>query len=75
MIRFLVANGAKLDAMTKPTVRQTTVDNEPPQDVAGKTPLDLAIDADPPNPPTIALLRELMGKDAADPLRAPSRRR
>jgi ankyrin repeat protein len=75
VIRFLVANGAKLDAMTKPTVRPTTVDNEPPQNVPGQTPLDAAIDADPPNPSTIALLRELMGKDAADPLRGPSRRR
>ena len=75
VIRFLVENGADLNAMTKPTVRPTTVDNEPPQNVPGQTPLDSAIDADPPNPATIALLRELMGKDAADPTRAPSRRR
>lgn len=75
LIRLLVSRGARLDAMTKPSVRRQTVDNEPPLNIPGRRPLEEAIESDPPRPATVALLRELMGTDPKAPLPTPSRRR
>ena len=75
VIRLLVKKGARLDVVTKPRVRQQTVDNEPPLNIPPRTPLDEAIEADPVRPATVALLRELMGEDPNAPIRDPSRRR
>lgn len=75
IIRLLVSRGARLDMKTKPRVVQQTVDNEPPLNVPERTPLDEAIESDPPRPATVTLLRELMGEDPNAPLRGPSRRR
>ena len=61
IIRFLVERGGRLDVASKPTVRAPTVDNEPPLNIPAQTPLDSALDADPPKPETAALIRELMG--------------
>ena len=61
IIRFLVARGGRLDVTTKPSVRQTNVDNEPPLNIAGQTPFDAALDSDPPQAETAALIRQLMG--------------
>ena len=75
IIKLLVSKGARLDVKTKPRVRQQTVDNEPPLNIPPRTPLDEAIESDPPRPATVALLRELMGEDPNAPIRDPSRRR
>jgi ankyrin repeat protein len=75
IIRLLVSRGARLDMKTKARVVQQTVDNEPPLNIPERTPLDEAIESDPPRPATVALLRELMGEDPNAPLRGPSRRR
>jgi ankyrin repeat protein len=75
IVRLLVANGARLDALTKPTVRPTNVDNEPPLEIPARTPLDEAIQADPQRPETVALLRQLMGIDEGTPIPEPDRRR
>jgi ankyrin repeat protein len=75
LIRFLVEQGGKLDTMSKPSVRETNVDNEPPLNIPGQTPLDAALDADPPRVATAKLIQELMGKDPSEPLRAPSKKR
>ena len=75
IIKILVAKGARLDAKTKPRVRPPNVDNEPPLNIPARTPLDEAIESDPPRPATVALLRELMGEDPSAPIRDPSRRR
>ena len=75
IIRLLVSKGARLDFKTKPRVRQQTVDNEPPLNIPARTPLDEAIESDPPRPATVALLRELMGLDPNAPIQGPSRRR
>jgi ankyrin repeat protein len=75
VIKLLVAKGARLDARTKPRVRPPNVDNEPPLNIPARTPLDEAIESDPPRPATVALLRELMGEDPSAPIRDPSRRR
>jgi ankyrin repeat protein len=61
IVKFLFERGGKLDVSSKPSVRRPTVDNEPPLDIPGQTPLDAALDADPPKPETAALIRELMG--------------
>ena len=75
IIRLLVGKGARLDLKTKARVVQQTVDNEPPLNIPERTPLDEAIESDPPRPATVALLRELMGEDPNAPVRGPSRRR
>ena len=75
IIKLLVSKGARLDFKTKPRVRQQTVDNEPPLNIPARTPLDEAIESDPPRPATVALLRELMGLDPNAPIQGPSRRR
>ena len=61
IVKFLFEEGGRLDVSSKPSVRGPTVDNEPPLDIPGQTPLDAALDADPPKPETAALIRELMG--------------
>ncbi len=75
IVRLLFERGGKLNAVSKPGVRETNVDNEPPLDIAGQTPLDAALDSDPPRTATIALIRELLGMDPAAPVRAPSKKR
>jgi ankyrin repeat protein len=75
IIKLLATSGAKLDVMSKPETRQSTVDNEPPLEVPGQTPIDAALDADPPRLSTVALIRELMGADPSAPVRAPSKKR
>lgn len=75
IIRLLVSKGARLDFKTKPVVRQQTVDNEPPLNIPGRTPLDEAIESEPARPATVALLRELMGEDPNAVVPMPSRRR
>lgn len=61
IVKLLFEKGGRLDVSSKPSVRAPTVDNEPPLDIPGQTPLDAALDADPPKPDTAALIRELMG--------------
>jgi ankyrin repeat protein len=75
LVRFLASAGAKLDVMSKPTTQTSAVDNEPPLEVPGQTPIDAALDADPPRLETVKLLRELMGEDPNAPMRAPSKKR
>ncbi len=75
VVRLLHSRGAKLDVMSNPDVREQTVDNEPPLEVPGQTPIDAALDSDPPRESTVRLLRELMGQDPNAPLRAPSKKR
>jgi ankyrin repeat protein len=75
IIRFLVSVGGRLDVMSKPQTRPTNVDNEPPLEVPAQSPLDAALDADPPRLSTVALIRELLGEDPAAPVRAPSKKR
>ncbi len=75
VIRTLVAAGAKLDVMSKPRTQRSDVDNEPPLEIPGQTPIDAALDADPPRLTTVALLRELMGLDPNAPVRDPSKKR
>lgn len=75
VIRLLASAGAKLDPMSKPQTRASNVDNEPPLEVPGQTPLDAALDADPPRLSTVALIRELMGIDPSTPVRPPSKKR
>lgn len=75
VIRLLVSRGARLDVMTKPDVREQTVDNEPALEIPPQSPLDAALDSDPPRLSTVALLRELMGVDPNAPVRAPSKKR
>ena len=75
VIRLLVSRGARLDVMTKPDVREQTVDNEPVLEIPPQSPLDAALDSDPPRLSTVALLRQLMGVDPNAPVRAPSKKR
>jgi uncharacterized protein len=75
VIRLLHARGAKLDVMSKPDTRESPVDNEPALEVPGQTPIDAALDADPPRLATVTLLRELLGVDPSTPLRPPSKKR
>jgi ankyrin repeat protein len=75
IVQLLFDHGAKLDVMSKPSVRGTNVDNEPPVNVPGQTPIDAALAADPPRLDTVALLRKLMGQDPNAPLPKPVRKR
>lgn len=75
IVQLLVDRGAKLDVTSRPSVRPTNVDNEPPVNVPGQTPIDAALNADPPRLETVALLRRLMGQDPNAPLPAPARKR
>ena len=75
IVKFLFSKGAKLDVMSKASVIPTNVDNEPPLEVPGQTPIDAALDADPPRLSTVALIRTLMGEDPTTPMRAPSKKR
>jgi ankyrin repeat protein len=75
IVQLLFDHGAKLDVMSKPSVRGTNVDNEPPVNVPGQTPIDAALAADPPRLETVALLRKLMGQDPNAPLPKPVRKR
>jgi ankyrin repeat protein len=75
LVRFLFEQGGKLDVTSKPSVRQSNVDNEPPLNLPGQTPYDSAMDADPPQPETAAVIRELMGLPPETGPRAPRRTR
>ncbi|MEQ1760314.1 MAG: ankyrin repeat domain-containing protein [Vicinamibacterales bacterium] len=75
IIRLLASRGAKLDVMSNADSREQTVDNEPSLEIPGQTPLDAALDSDPPRTSTVALLRELMGQDPSAPMRAPTKKR
>jgi ankyrin repeat protein len=75
VIRLLVSRGGRLDVMSKDDVREQTVDNEPALKIPGQTPLDAALDADPPRTATVALIRQLLGEDPNAPMRAPAKKR
>jgi len=75
IVRFLYDRGARLDAASKPSVQTRPVDNEPPLQIPSQTPIDSALDSDPPRPGTVALLRELMGQDPGAAMRAPAKKR
>jgi ankyrin repeat protein len=75
IIKLLVARGGRLDVLSKEEVREQTIDNEPPLKIPAQTPLDAALDADPPRTSTVALIRQMLGEDPNAPMRAPSKKR
>jgi ankyrin repeat protein len=75
IVRFLFEHGARLDPASKPSVQTRPVDNEPPLHIPSLTPIDSALDSDPPRPATVALIRELMGQDPNAAMRPSAKKR
>ncbi|MGE0593936.1 MAG: ankyrin repeat domain-containing protein [Vicinamibacterales bacterium] len=68
VIRFLAMRGARLDAKTLPKRIPGNVNDRREYVEPERTPIDLALMANPPRVSTVALLRELMGEDPGAPL-------
>ena len=68
VIRHLAARGATLDVVTEPREIPGNVNDSRPMIEPGRTPIDMALLADPQRIDTVRVLRTLMGQDPDAPL-------
>jgi ankyrin repeat protein len=68
VVRFLVDRGARLDVLTNPREIPGNVNDSRPFIEPGRSPIDMALLANPPRVETVRVLRELMGEDPDAPL-------
>jgi ankyrin repeat protein len=68
VVRFLAARGARLDAETRPREIPGNVNDSRARIEPGRTPIDMALLANPPRLGTVRVLRTLLGEDPEVPL-------